>query len=95
MTAPAPQCQPITCDAELLQQKLEFAEFEWNRATDGMKERDVTIASLKGRVDDLETTLRKIKAAYLVNGSHPGRRYLALKLIGEIADAALNSKGAA
>lgn len=39
---------------ELLQQKLEFAEFEWNRATDGMKERDATIESLKARVAELE-----------------------------------------
>lgn len=52
--------QPTTDDVELLQQKLEFAEFEWNRATDGMKERDETIAALKARVAELESN----EAAY-------------------------------
>lgn len=42
--------QPTTVDVELLQQKLEFAEFEWNRATEGMKERDATIAALNAEL---------------------------------------------
>ena len=47
------RCQPSTDDAELLRQKLEFAEFEWNRATEGMQERD-------RRIEELEGALRTI-----------------------------------
>lgn len=45
---------------EIADQKREFAEFEWNRATDGMKERDATIAALKARITELEAN----EAAY-------------------------------
>ena len=38
-------------DIEILQQKLEFAEWEWDRATEGMKERDVKIVLLESRVE--------------------------------------------
>jgi hypothetical protein len=45
----APRTQPNSeQDTGLLQQKLEFAEFEWNRATEGMQERDVRIKALEG-----------------------------------------------
>jgi hypothetical protein len=50
----------IASDIELLQQRLEFAEFEWNRATEGMQERDAIITSLKARNADLESALRCI-----------------------------------
>lgn len=56
--------QPMAIDVELLQQKLEFAEFEWNRATDGMKERDATIATLKARAEELERVIEQV-AEYL------------------------------
>ena len=35
---------------ESLRERLEFAEFEWRRATDGMKERDATIESLRAEL---------------------------------------------
>ena len=37
-------------EIESLRERLEFAEFEWNRATDGMKERDATIESLRAEL---------------------------------------------
>jgi hypothetical protein len=37
-------------DIDLLQQKLEFAEFEWNRATEGMQERDARIQELEAEL---------------------------------------------
>jgi hypothetical protein len=40
-----------TDEIELLQQKLEFAEFEWNRAIEVMQERD-------NRIEVLEAALR-------------------------------------
>lgn len=55
-------------EIELLQQKLEFAEFEWNRATDGMKERDATIESLKARVAELEGALRVFRDRIIAHG---------------------------
>jgi len=45
---------------ELAQQKLEFAEFEWNRATEGMKKRDAANDALKARIEEMETALQKI-----------------------------------
>ena len=45
-----------------LKERLEFAEFEWNRATEGMQERDAMIASLKARIAELEGALNAILA---------------------------------
>ena len=75
--------QPTTEDVELLQQKLEFAEFEWNRATDGMKERDATIVALKARIVNLERGL-----TWIVNSpsAHPANMV-------KVADDALSNAG--
>lgn len=48
--------QPI--NTELLQDKLEFAEFEWNRATEGMKERDAIIESLRGALEEINSNIK-------------------------------------
>lgn len=47
-------------EIELANQQREFAEFEWNRATDGMKERDATIAQLRGQVESLRGTMESL-----------------------------------
>ena len=41
-----------------LKERLEFAEFEWNRATEGMQERDARIATLENARDVLESNAR-------------------------------------
>lgn len=50
-------------DIEILQQKLEFAEWEWNRATEGMKERDAKIALLESLVEIQRAALNQFIAA--------------------------------
>lgn len=63
---------------ELLKQKLEFAEFEWNRATAGMQERDAENATLTARVEELERIARQSRDAMLatrtasIAGCHEG-----------------------
>ena len=59
--AHVPSGQKIA-DIEILQQKLEFAEWEWNRATEGMKERDAKIILLESRVEGAITTFKAIYA---------------------------------
>jgi hypothetical protein len=45
---------------ELLKQKLEFAEFEWNRATEGMKERDERIQALETELEGCRACRAKV-----------------------------------
>jgi hypothetical protein len=48
---------PLKDENTALRDRLDFAEFEWNRATDGMKERDATITALRSSADDLVKVL--------------------------------------
>ena len=73
MTAPAPQCQPSIVeqirsrphDAPMPTERLldmagdliEFLEFEWNRATEGMQDRDKRIQELEGALRRLDKIL--------------------------------------
>lgn len=68
---------------ELLKQKLEFAEFEWNRATDGMKERDT-------RIKELEGALRSFVSCY--NSTHGSWQSHELQRTRKEAIAALQPK---
>ena len=55
-------------EIESLRERLEFAEFEWNRATDGMKERDTMIdearrSAQQPRMEALEQDCQHVEAA--------------------------------
>ena len=49
-------------EIESLRERLDFAEFEWNRATDGMKERDATIESLRAQLAAANEHFKKVEA---------------------------------
>jgi hypothetical protein len=82
----APRSQPTTGDTELLQQKLEFAEFEWNRATEGMKQRDARIMELEGALKIARNMIRDewIESAVIDTES--------MRSLGDVLNAALNPK---
>jgi hypothetical protein len=46
-----PKIRQVMGENEKLRERLEFAEWEWNRATEGMKERDATIADLRSQLN--------------------------------------------
>ena len=54
---------------ESLRERLEFAEFEWNRATDGMKERDATIESLRAQL----AIAQEVNRQYYDDAEHDNR----------------------
>ena len=58
----AKDCWQAADEIESLRDRLEFAEFEWNRATDGMKERDATIETLRAQLAAADEHFKKVEA---------------------------------
>lgn len=62
----------LACDEiESLTDRLSFAEFEWHRATDGMKERDAEIERLRNQLFKAREALEALVNAKALAGVRP------------------------